>query len=317
MVIENMINHPLDTLKTRYQLILSQPVSQTPKMLSFTQSILKSEGILSLYRGLPPVILMQAPRGMIKFATNYSIQQKIYQNKYISNILSNDLNNLQSKTKQNVIFYNSFKLHFLNYISGVSTGIIDGLIVSPFEYIKVRMQSPKYINNIYYSNSFIAIYNILKLQKQGLRMLYIGSELTLWRNGLWHGIYFGCLGAQSKSADRFSYNRYYDFLIGCIGGAFGSLFSSPFDVAKSRIQNEIGYLGKDINLNNCNVKQIKIDWACKLVYNIYKTEGVLALYRGFAPKILRLGLGGGILMFSFEYCLAVIEYIDFLVHRTV
>ena len=87
------------------------------------------------------------------------------------------------------------------------------------------------------------------------------------------------------------------------------------------MQNEIGYLTNDISgvggKNVNNVKNVKIDWACKLVYDIYKKEGIVSLYRGFGPKIVRLGLGGGILMFSFEYCLAVIEYIDILVHRNV
>ena len=285
-IFESCLNHPLDTLKTRYQLISNIKTHKTPSVLTMTSTMIRNEGILSIYRGLPMVLLMQAPRGFIKFATNYSIQHIVY--------------------KQN-----ENKTLFKNVMAGIATGIIDGIIVSPFEFIKVRMQSIEYKH--VYRNTFIAIYDIIwkhppsNNKWYGILCLLNGMELTMWRNGAWHGVYFGLLGKQKEASDRFAKSKFNDFIIGCIGGGLGSIFSSPFDVAKSRMQN----------IENINRRNNKIPWALKCVYNIYRDEGVLALYRGFVPKLLRLGLGGGILMFSFEYSLIMMEMVHLFATRQV
>ena len=284
MILESCINHPLDTLKTRYQLISTIQTSQTPSILNMTSSIIRNEGILSIYRGLPMVLLMQAPRGFLKFGTNYSIQNMIHQN---VNIIQN--------------------VHLLNCLSGIGTGIIDGIIVSPFEFIKVRMQSFLYKDA--YKNTFTALHHVIwkhppsNSKLYGLLSLFNGMELTVWRNALWHGVYFGSLGKQKEASDRFGKSMFHDFAFGCIGGAMGSVFSSPFDVAKSRLQNATSFT--------------KNQWALQCVYNVYKEEGFLALYRGFVPKLLRLGLGGGILMFSFEYSLCFIEMVHLFATRQI
>eukprot|EP01084_Bolivina_argentea_P215380 365646_1 len=289
MVFESCLNHPLDTLKTRYQLISTIETTKTPSVLKMTSTMIRNEGILSIYRGLPMVLLMQCPRGFLKFGTNYSIQHVIHENiTFIQNI------------------------NILNCVSGIGTGIIDGIIVSPFEFIKVRMQSYQYKH--IYNNTFSALYHIIwknppfNSKLYGFMCLFRGMELTLWRNGLWHGVYFGSLGKQKKASDRFGKSKFHDFLFGCIGGGAGSIFSSPFDVAKSRLQNvstsDMNYISKN-------------PWALRAVYNVYKDEGFCALYRGFVPKLLRLGLGGGILMFSFEYTLMFIEMVHLFATRQV
>ena len=155
---------------------------------------------------------MQAPRGFVKFGTNYWIQHVVHE---------------QVHFLQNV--------NALNLIAGLCTGIIDGFIVSPFEFIKVRMQSEQYRDR--YRNTLSALYHIVWRQRAVLCLFY-GMELTLWRNGLWHGVYFGSLGKQKQAADRFGDSKYRDFLIGCFGGAMGCIPATPFDVVKSRVQNE-------------------------------------------------------------------------------
>ena len=36
--------------------------------------------------------------------------------------------------------------------------------------------------------------------------------------------------------------------------------------------------------------------------SIAHREGLAGLYRGFVPKLLRLGPGGGVLLLAFEFC---------------
>ena len=58
------------------------------------------------------------------------------------------------------------------------------------------------------------------------------------------------------------------------------------DVVKSRIQNSIKVAGQTPKYN----------WAWPAVATVAKEEGFAALYKGFIPKVLRLGAGGGILL---------------------
>jgi solute carrier family 25 2-oxodicarboxylate transporter 21 len=284
MVIESCVNHPLDTLKTRYQLISNIHTQQTQSLFEMSSHMLKSEGLSSFYRGLPMVIVMQAPRGFLKFGTNYSIQQWMY-------------SHFKSKSK----CHNQNRV-VLNLMSGLLTGMLDGLIVCPFELIKVRMQSADY--RLLYKNTWQCLLDLSSHRFALSLSLFRGLELTLWRNASWHAIYFACLGQQKYATFRFCESKFNDFMFGCIGGAFGSLFSSPFDVAKSRIQNT----SVQIQTTNTN--------AFSCVYRIYNQEGFVALYRGLLPKLIRLGFGGGILIFSFECSLAYIEMVHLFCTRT-
>lgn len=42
------------------------------------------------------------------------------------------------------------------------------------------------------------------------------------------------------------------------------------------------------------------EWAYPALYNIVKTEGMGGLYKGYAPKVLRLAPGGGVLLLVVE-----------------
>ncbi|KAG4302694.1 hypothetical protein PCK1_001049 [Pneumocystis canis] len=84
--------------------------------------------------------------------------------------------------------------------------------------------------------------------------------------------------------------RFNNFIAGTLGGISGTILNTPFDVAKSRIQNTPKIAG-----------QIpKYNWTFPSLWVIYKEEGFRALYKGFVPKVIRLGPGGGILLVVFD-----------------
>ena len=88
-----------------------------------------------------------------------------------------------------------------------------------------------------------------------------------------------------------------NFVAGGVGGTFGTIINTPFvtpsrwwllmqDVVKSRIQNTTRQVGV----------VPKYNWTYPALAVVAREEGFAALYKGFAPKVLRLGPGGGVLL---------------------
>jgi len=80
-----------------------------------------------------------------------------------------------------------------------------------------------------------------------------------------------------------------DIMAGTVGGTVGTILNTPMDVVKSRIQNAAKVPGQ----------VPKYNWAWPALGTVMKEEGFGALYKGFLPKVLRLGPGGGILLVVF------------------
>lgn len=125
--------------------------------------------------------------------------------------------------------------------------------------------------------------------------MYNGLESTMWRHILWNAGYFGCIFQVRQllpKADNKSSQMVNDLISGGIGGTIGTVLNTPLDVVKSRIQNSPKVAGATRKYN----------WAFPAVATVAKEEGFAALYKGFLPKVLRLGPGGGVLLVVFTAC---------------
>lgn len=132
------------------------------------------------------------------------------------------------------------------------------------------------------------------VRQEGLMTLYQGLESTVWRHVMWNSGYFGCifqvrgLLPANPNKDK-SVQMRNDLISGSIGGTIGTVLNTPFDVVKSRIQNSPKTPGS----------VPKYNWAVPALGTVLKEEGFASLYKGFIPKVLRLGPGGGILLVVF------------------
>jgi len=168
--------------------------------------------------------------------------------------------------------------------AGAAAGATEAFINCPFEVIKVRMMAPdalKLYNSVPDATLKIA-------QQEGVFALYKGFETQLWRNVVWNGAYFGTINFMkanlwtptSKSSEM---GR--NFLAGFLAGSLATTLNTPLDVVKSRLQNtRTGQLG----------------WAFPTLFQLFKEEGLKGCYRGYVPRILRLGPGGGIMLLAFD-----------------
>lgn len=176
----------------------------------------------------------------------------------------------------------------LSIVTGASAGATEAFVVVPFELVKIRMQDRASAGK--YSGIMDCVTKTIRAE--GPLALYNGLESTLWRHILWNSGYFGCIyqvKAQLPQADVKSQQIRNDLISGSIGGTIGTVLNTPMDVVKSRIQNSPKIAGS----------VPKYNWAWPALGTVFREEGFGALYKGFVPKVLRLGPGGGILLVVF------------------
>ena len=120
--IEVMIMHPLDLIKTRFQLqnnTVSGPGSEQQHykgVRDCARKMYHQEGMLSFWKGILPPILVETPKRAWKFFTFEQFQK--------------------------VFLFGSDKPGALTYsMAGLGSGVTEAIIVNPFEVVKVKMQS--------------------------------------------------------------------------------------------------------------------------------------------------------------------------------
>ncbi|KAK9363028.1 mitochondrial carrier domain-containing protein [Lipomyces starkeyi] len=270
-VSEILVMYPLDVVKTRVQLQVGKGSDGEAYngMLDCFQKIVKNEGFGRLYRGISAPILMEAPKRATKFAANDE-WGKVYRKAF-------------GATQMN---------QPLSILTGATAGATEAFVVVPFELVKIRLQD-KASGSLYKSPLDCAIKIV---RNEGILAIYNGLEVTLWRHILWNAGYFGVIFKVRElmpKAETPSGQTMNDLIAGSIGGTAGTILNTPSDVVKSRIQNTI----------RVNGVVPKYNWAWPSIFLVAKEEGFAALYKGFVPKVLRLGPGGGILLVVFTACM--------------
>lgn len=176
----------------------------------------------------------------------------------------------------------------LSILTGATAGATEAFVVVPFELIKIRLQDRASAGK--YAGMVDCVVKVVKAE--GPLALYNGLESTLWRHILWNAGYFGVIFQVRElipKADNKRGQMINDLIAGATGGTVGTILNTPMDVVKSRIQNSPKIAGSIPKYN----------WAWPAVGTVLKEEGFGALYKGFLPKVLRLGPGGGILLVVF------------------
>jgi solute carrier family 25 2-oxodicarboxylate transporter 21 len=222
-----------------------------------------------VYRGITPLLVLEAPKRATKFASNDLLMPMA---------IKAGFNDGKGKISQTGAV-----------VAGTGAGIIEAHIVVPFELVKIRLQAKEYAG--LYSSTLDALTKIVKTE--GLMTLYNGLEATIWRHGTWNAGYFGSIHLVRTTlpeAKTKTGNSFRNFVAGAVAGTVGTILNTPFDVVKSRIQMQ----------RKVDGVVPKYNWTIPGLASVFAEEGPRALYKGFGPKVLRLGPGGGILLVVYE-----------------
>ncbi|XP_043845316.1 mitochondrial 2-oxodicarboxylate carrier isoform X1 [Dromiciops gliroides] len=266
-LIEICLMHPLDVVKTRFQIQRGSADPNNYKSLgdSFLK-IYHTERLFGFYKGILPPILVETPKRAVKF---FAFEQY-----------------------KKLLGYVSLSPGLAFAVAGLGSGLTEAIVVNPFEVVKVGLQanrdtSAKQPTTLNYAR------HIIKTKGLGLQGLNKGLTATLGRHGIFNMVYFGFyfnvknIIPVNKDPTLEFWRK---FGIGLLSGITASVINIPFDVAKSRIQGPQPVPG-----------EIKYITCFKTMATIYQEEGFFALYKGLLPKIMRLGPGGAVMLLAYEY----------------
>ncbi|XP_060118719.1 mitochondrial 2-oxodicarboxylate carrier isoform X1 [Heteronotia binoei] len=266
-LVEICLMHPLDVVKTRFQIQRGKMDPTSYKSLGDSfRTIFRTEGLFGFYKGILPPILAETPKRAVKFFTFEQYKK--------------------------LLGYFSLSPALAFAVAGLGSGLTEAVVVNPFEVVKVGLQA----NRDAFAqqpSTFGKARQIIQANGFGLEGLNKGLPATLGRHGVFNMVYFGFY-FNVKNIVPVNKDPALEFLrkfaIGLVSGTIASVINIPFDVAKSRIQGPQPVPG-----------EIKYRTCFKTMETVYKEEGFLALYKGLVPKIMRLGPGGAVMLLVYEY----------------
>lgn len=250
--------HPVDTVKT---IIQSCHTSQKP-LHYIGRSIIAERGVSGLYRGITSNLVSSAPISALYTFTYESVKKSLLP------LLPKEYHSLAHCT------------------AGGCASIATSFIYTPSECIKQQMQVSSH-----YRNCWTALIQVL--QKGGLPSLYAGWGAVLCRNVPHSIIKFYTyeslkqimLPSNQGNAEA---NILSTLVCGGLAGSTASLFTTPFDVVKTRLQTQIPG------------SMTKHNGVFSTLNEIWKHEGLNGVYRGLTPRLVMYMIQGALFFASYE-----------------
>ncbi|XP_059135850.1 mitochondrial 2-oxodicarboxylate carrier [Peromyscus eremicus] len=259
---EICLMHPLDVVKTRFQVQRSITDPQSYKSLGDSfRMIFRTEGFFGFYKGILPPILAETPKRAVKFST-FEQYKKLLGSVSLSPGLT-------------------------FAIAGLGSGLTEAVVVNPFEVVKVGLQ----VNRNTFTeqpSTFAYARQIIKKEGLGLRGLNKGFTATLGRHGIFNMVYFGF------------YHNVRNMIPASKDSVWNVLLKPPepnhkglrdgqgFPVYQASSQLASYYIGA----------QAREEYCAPFSLFCYR---ILALYKGLLPKVMRLGPGGAVMLLVYEY----------------
>lgn len=167
--IEVCIMQPLDVIKTRFQVQTKTNVNSNNVYYTGVgdcfRKMYKAEGISSFYKGIVPPILVESPKRAWKFLTF-------------------------EQFKKVCTFDSAGPTPITYLLAGLAAGCTEGMLVNPFEVVKVSLQT-NVQKGSEMPSTFAVTKQIISENGFGSRGLSKGLIATIARNGVFNMVYFG------------------------------------------------------------------------------------------------------------------------------
>ncbi|XP_053494739.1 mitochondrial glycine transporter A isoform X2 [Ictalurus furcatus] len=205
-----LLFQPLDLVKTRLQTVQNnvQPGSGRVGMVTVFLTVVRTEKLLGLWKGVSPSFVRCIPGVGIYFSTYYSVKQRFFSDR-------------APRPVEAVLL-------------GAGARCVAGVCMLPVTVIKTRFESGRYN----YSGVVGALRSVCRTE--GPRALFSGLTATLLRDAPFSGIYV-MFYSQAKNTlpheiSESAYAPLANFSCGVGAGVFASLLTQPADVVKTHMQ---------------------------------------------------------------------------------
>lgn len=249
--------HPVDTIKTVVQ---SGHVGQK-SLHDISRSIISQRGVTGLYRGISTNIASSAPISAVYTFTYEWVK---------GNLLP---------------FFPKEYQSLAHCMAGGCASVATSFIFTPSERVKQQMQVGSRYQNCW--NALVGI-----IEKGGLPSLYAGWAAVLCRNIPHSIIKFYTYESLKQLFSQVQLNGQTNTLVtlvsGGLAGSTAALFTTPFDVVKTRLQTRIPG-----SMNQC-------PGVFNTLREIAKNEGLKSLYGGLTPRLFMYMTQGALFFASYE-----------------
>ncbi|PHH81635.1 hypothetical protein CDD83_3533 [Cordyceps sp. RAO-2017] len=273
------------------------------------RKIARNEGVTTLWRGLSPTLVMTIPANIIYF-TGYDWLR--YSPGSPFSALPPD---------------------YAPLAAGSIARLLAATAVSPIELVRTRMQAASGAST---TNHLLDTFQGIKAMvgSHGYASLWRGLTLTLWRDVPFSGLYWwgyesirarltdmresrreepaaglrALQEARRRSQNQENHTETFldSFTAGALSGTLASILTMPFDVGKTRTQvyrdapaapNPGGGAGGPGPAAQQAPEERNI---VRLLWHIFKTEGVPGLWKGWIPRTLKVAPACAIMISSYE-----------------
>lgn len=272
--VESSICHPLDTIKTRMQ--LRQAGGSTHGLFMTGARIIQKESFPALYKGLTAVYMGIVPKMAVRFSSFESYKG------YLADA--------DGKVSQSATF-----------LAGLGSGVTEAiLVVTPAEVCKIRLQAqfhsmadPAQLATRKYRNVLQTA--LLVAKEEGISALYKGVVPTVMRQGINQAVNFTTYQAVKtywlEKQQKSELLPWESMLFGGLSGGLGPLVNNPLDVVKTRLQKQRIVEGQVPKYRGIG----------QAIPVIVQEEGVLALWKGITPRLMRIMPGQAITFMTYEF----------------
>ncbi|KAF6174658.1 hypothetical protein GIB67_006310 [Kingdonia uniflora] len=227
-MVEHMAMFPVDTLKTRMQMLGATPSccahSPSHHVGPFLASIMRSEGPLGLYRGIGAIGLGAGPAHAVYFSVYEVCKEKLGGN----------------LPGHHPLFH---------AVSGVVATTASDAVLTPMDVVKQRLQ----LRSSPYFGVKDCVLRIIR--EEGIGAFYASYRTTVVMNAPFTAVHFSTYEAMKKilsgvSPENASEERLLVHI--CAGGVAGALagaVTTPLDVVKTRLQCQVPDLIQSLDLH--------------------------------------------------------------------
>lgn len=231
--------------------------------------ISRSEGLSSLWSGLPPTLLMAIPATVIYFTVYDRLRANLW---------------AWNGSSQQPIWIPMF--------CGASARCIAATTISPLEMVRTKMQSKK----LSYLEVTTAIKQLVKIE--GWPSLWRGLGPTLLRDVPFSSIYWASYEFLKQSFDQRTPTLHFSLPAGALAGTIAAVTTLPFDVVKTHRQIELG----ERDLLEPEKRASDVSRGTKdILRKIYRQSGYSGLFSGIVPRVIKVAPSCAIMIACYEH----------------